>query len=183
MDARSARCVVASLVLLLVLGGCSGDTERSWAYPYRYTWEEPTVTQRVSKHYRTKEECERQRAEFSRFQMALDRCVLQPPISLGWIEWEVSIVFKVQAANEPSQQSDVTFIAQTLSDCRKLRDGVTAGLQKEMQSHAAPGVAVTVSEGSCKPVYIGRREEFTPLQVSDFEGILVRTRVAKEVSK
>jgi hypothetical protein len=53
-----------------------------------------------------------------------------------------------------------------------------AGLGKVMPAEAAANV--TISAGSCTPVYIGNRDGFTPLQVSDFEGILVRSRVEKK---
>lgn len=161
---------------LLFLTGCS-DTERSWAYKYRYTWDDATVTPRASTSYRTKEECETQMAEYSRFHVALDRCVLQPPISLGWIEWEASIDVKVQAPNEPIQEQRVSLITQTFGDCRKVRQGLVTGLQK---MPAPAPVSATISAGYCKPVYIANRDEYTPLQVSDFEGVLVRSRVAKK---
>jgi hypothetical protein len=164
---------------LFVLSGCS-DTERSWAYKYRYKFEEPTVTPRLSTHYRTKEECEKQMAEFSSFQVALDRCVLQPPISLGWIEWESSIDLRVRAPNEPTQEERFTFITQTLSDCRKLRSGMLTGLQRNMMPKAPANVTPKISAASCRPIYIGNRDEYTPLQVSDFEGILVRSKAAKK---
>ena len=118
-----SRASAALFVSLFFLGRCS-DTERSWAYTYRYKFEEPTVTPRVSTYHRTKEECKTQLVEFSRFQVALDRCVLQPPISLGWIEWETSIEIKAQAPKEPISQERMSFITQNFSDCRKVRHGL-----------------------------------------------------------
>lgn len=169
--------VSATLVVsLLFLNGCS-DTERSWAYRYRYTWDEPTVTPRVSMSYRTQEECATQMVEYSRFHVALDRCVLQPPISLGWIEWEASINIKVQAPNELIPEQRVSLIAQTFGDCRKVREGLLTGLQK--MPTPAP-VSATISADYCRPVYIANRDEYTPLQVSDFDGVLVRSRITKK---
>ena len=175
---KKLRLVAAGLfVSLLFLSGCS-DTERSWAYKYRYTHEEPTVTSRVSLHYRTREECEEEKAKASRYQAAVDRCVLQAAIALGWIEWETVLEVKAQETNKPLEQERLVFITQSYRDCRKVRQGLETELGKAFV--AGTGVTGGVSAGACKPIYIANRDEFTPLQVSGFEGILVRGRVTKK---
>ena len=170
---------VCVMVSLLFVSGCS-DTERSWAYKYRFKFDEPTVTPRTSAAYRTKEECESQMAEYGTFRLALDRCVLQAPISIGWIEWETAVETKVQTPKEPIQRETLSVITQTFGDCRKVRRDILTGLKKEMIPQAPAEVVATISAGFCWPIYIRNRDEFTPLQVSEFEGVLVRGRVAKK---
>ena len=167
------------MMSLLFMSGCS-DTERSWAYKYRFKFDEPSVTPRVSTAYRTKEECDSHMAEYGAFRVALDRCVLQAPISIGWIEWETSVESKVQGPKEPIQRETLSVITQTFGDCRKVRREMLAGLEKEMIPRAPAEVGATISAGFCRPIYIRNRDEFTPLQVSEFEGVLVRGRVAKK---
>ena len=170
---------VSLVVSLIFVSGCS-DTERSWAYKYRFKFEEQTATPRMSPAYRTKEECESQMAEYGSFRVTIDRCVLQPPISLGWFEWETSVEIKVQAPKEPIHQEILSVITQTFGDCRKVRGEMLAGLEREMLPRSPAEVVATISASSCRPIYIRNRDEFTPLQVSEFEGVLVRGRVANK---
>jgi hypothetical protein len=177
MSEQLRRVAIALGVSLLFLSGCSSDTERSWAYKYRFTHEDATVSPRMSPYYRARDECEKERLDASRYQTALDRCVLQPAIALGWVEWETVMDVKAQESNKPPEQERLSFITQSYGDCRKVRQGVEAELRKSLAT--MPGVTASVVTSACKPIYIANRDDFTPLQVSDFEGTLIRGRVKK----
>jgi hypothetical protein len=169
--------VLLPVALTILLTGCSPGSERSWAYMYRHTWEEPSVTPRLSSFFRTEAECEKQKAELSTLLRVVDRCVAQPPIPLGWIEWEATIGLRIEASGEQAAER-FSFIAQSLPDCWKVRDGMTGLLERDMKSRLPASVTVRVSATSCRPIYIRKREDFTPLQASDIDGILMRSRVA-----
>jgi len=137
------------------------------------------VTPRTSLYYRTEEECEKQLAISRPGLMVTDRCTLQPPIPLGWVEWEASIEFKAQVPGEPGGQEIFSVITQTFTDCRKVSQGLVESVEKA-RPPVPPGSTVNVSRRFCKPVYIANRNDYTPLQVSGFEGVLVRGKVAKK---
>jgi hypothetical protein len=137
----------------------------------------------MSANFRTKEECEKDVRESIKSQELIDRCVLQPPITLGWIEWEW--VFELSGRNAPSEPIQHTrwnVITQGYGECRRFRESMRLVLEKDREPPPAwANGRMTFS--ACKPVYIWDRLQYTPLQVSDVEGILVRTRTVKEGEK
>jgi hypothetical protein len=184
-----------ALAGLVFLSGCA-DTERSWAYPYRHRYDEPTTTPLLSRPYRSKDACEHARTyDIGLYRVPLDRCVLQPPITVGWIEWEFSVGFKTEKDGKITDYRKARPITQSWRDCRKLGDallatfagsdeeavkpseGITVSTAPGRVTITAEGESVTVTTSACRPIYIAHREAFTPLSATEFEGILARHRI------
>jgi hypothetical protein len=191
----NTRLVLAPLAFasIIALSGCA-DTERSWAYPYRYRFEEPTMTPRMSETYRTPHECEDARMKHH-FTESLDRCTPQPPITVYPIEWQTSFHFTSQEPNGPVLRNGGTVITQTWRDCRTMRRFVLrmmAEVRQDIEQKGGPvsrtdnSMTVESSEGrvtirgsECRPIYIADRDEFTPLRMTEM-GILARHSMADE---
>jgi hypothetical protein len=185
---------IFALAGVMLLSGCA-DTERSWAYSYRYSFDAPTVTPRLSRTYHTMGACEEAQRKDSR---AVDRCLPQPPITVYPIEWQMVITFASQERGQPLARDRMTLIMQTWRDCRtvrreywgSMRAGLIASAERAggrvtaTRARITAGGRITIDGGgegwatvaatTCRPVYIGDRRAYTPLHATDL-GILTRS--------